>query len=50
MVLSDQIAEAHVVDVKWSPSKDGYLNQREINPISIRRCNNNMQQDLMQHL
>ncbi len=36
MVLSDQIAEAHVVDVKWSPSKDGYLKPRvEINPIQL---------------
>ena len=25
MVLSDQVAEAKVVDVLWTPSKDGYL-------------------------
>lgn len=28
MVMSDQIAESHVVDVIWSPSKDGYLKPR----------------------
>jgi len=28
MVLSDQIAEAKVLDVLWSPSKDGYLKPR----------------------
>lgn len=36
MVLSDQIAEAHVVDVIWSPSKDGYLKPRvQIMPIKL---------------
>jgi NAD-dependent DNA ligase len=36
MVLSDQIAEAKVVDVLWSPSKDGYLKPRvQIEPISL---------------
>ena len=36
MVLSDQIAEAHVVDVLWSPSKDGYLKPRvEITPVYL---------------
>jgi DNA ligase (NAD+) len=28
MVLSDQIAEAKVIDVIWTPSKDGYLKPR----------------------
>ena len=28
MVLSDQVAESKVVDVLWSPSKDGYLKPR----------------------
>jgi NAD-dependent DNA ligase len=28
MVLSDQVAESKVVDVIWSPSKDGYLKPR----------------------
>ena len=28
MFLSDQMAEAHVVDVLWSASKDGYLKPR----------------------
>jgi NAD-dependent DNA ligase len=28
MVLSDQVAEAKVVDVIWTPSKDGYLKPR----------------------
>jgi NAD-dependent DNA ligase len=28
MVLSDQVAEAKVVDVLWAPSKDGYLKPR----------------------
>jgi len=28
MILSDQIAEAKVVDVIWTPSKDGYLKPR----------------------
>jgi len=36
MVLSDQIAEAHVVDVIWSPSKDGYLKPRvQIMPVKL---------------
>ena len=36
MVLSDQIAEAKVVDVLWSASKDGYLKPRvQIEPISL---------------
>ena len=36
MVLTDQIAEAKVVDVLWSPSKDGYLKPRvQIEPIQL---------------
>ena len=36
MVLTDQIAEAKVVDVIWNPSKDGYLKPRvQIEPISL---------------
>jgi len=36
MVLSDQIAEAIVVDVIWTPSKDGYLKPRvQIEPITL---------------
>jgi NAD-dependent DNA ligase len=36
MVLSEQIAEAKVVDVLWSPSKDGYLKPRvKIEPIHL---------------
>ena len=36
MVLSDQVAEAHVVDVLWSPSKDGYLKPRvQIVPVKL---------------
>ncbi len=36
MVLSDQIAEAKVLDVIWSPSKDGYLKPRvQIEPIHL---------------
>ena len=36
MVLSDQVAEAKVVDVLWAPSKDGYLKPRiRIEPITI---------------
>ena len=36
MVLSDQIAEAKVVDVLWTPSKDGYLKPRvQIVPINL---------------
>ena len=36
MVLSEQIAEAKVVDVIWTPSKDGYLKPRvQIEPIHL---------------
>jgi len=36
MVLSDQKAEARVVDVLWEPSKDGYLKPRvRIEPIHL---------------
>lgn len=36
MVLSDQVMEAHVVDVIWAASKDGYLKPRvKITPVSI---------------
>jgi DNA ligase (NAD+) len=36
MVLSDQVAEAKVVDVIWTASKDGYLKPRvRIEPIHI---------------
>jgi DNA ligase (NAD+) len=36
MVLSDQMAEAKVVDVLWTPSKDGYLKPRvKIEPIIL---------------
>ena len=36
MVLSDQVAEANVVDVIWTPSKDGYLKPRvQIEPIHL---------------
>jgi NAD-dependent DNA ligase len=36
MVLSDQVAEAKVVDVLWNPSKDGYLKPRvRIEPIQL---------------
>ena len=36
MVLSDQIAEAKVVNVLWTPSKDGYLKPRvQIEPIHL---------------
>jgi NAD-dependent DNA ligase len=36
MVLSDQIAEAKVVNVIWTPSKDGYLKPRvQIQPINL---------------
>ena len=36
MVLSDQVAEAKVVDVIWNPSKSGYLKPRvRIEPINI---------------
>jgi DNA ligase (NAD+) len=36
MVLSDQVAEAKVVDVIWTPSKDGYLKPRvQIEPLTL---------------
>ena len=36
MVLSDQIAEALVTDVIWTPSKDGYLKPRvQIEPVTL---------------
>jgi NAD-dependent DNA ligase len=36
MMLSDQVAEAKVVDVIWTPSKDGYLKPRvQIEPINL---------------
>ena len=36
MVLSDQIAESRVIDVIWTPSKDGYLKPRvRIEPIKL---------------
>jgi NAD-dependent DNA ligase len=36
MVLSEQLAEATVVDVIWTPSKDGYLKPRvQILPIQL---------------
>jgi DNA ligase (NAD+) len=36
MVLSDQVAEAKVVDVIWTASKDGYLKPRvQIEPIHL---------------
>jgi NAD-dependent DNA ligase len=36
MVLSDQIAEAIVTDVIWTPSKDGYLKPRvQIEPLHL---------------
>jgi DNA ligase (NAD+) len=36
MVLSDQVAEAKVVDVIWNPSKDGYLKPRvQIEAINL---------------
>ena len=36
MVLSDQVVEAKVVDVLWTPSKDGYLKPRiRIEPVVI---------------
>jgi len=40
MVLSDQIAEAKVLDVIWTPSKDGYLKPRvQIEPIVLGGVN-----------
>ena len=36
MVISDQVAEAKVVDVIWTPSKDGYLKPRiRIEPVVL---------------
>jgi NAD-dependent DNA ligase len=36
MVLSDQVAESKVVDVIWTPSKDGYLKPRvQIEPVKL---------------
>ena len=36
MVLSDQVAESLVVDVIWTPSKDGYLKPRvQIEPVTL---------------
>jgi NAD-dependent DNA ligase/DNA polymerase/3'-5' exonuclease PolX len=36
MVLSDQVAEALVTDVIWTPSKDGYLKPRvQIEPLTL---------------
>jgi len=36
MILSDQIAEAKVLNVIWTPSKDGYLKPRvQIEPIQL---------------
>jgi NAD-dependent DNA ligase len=36
MVISDQVAEAKVVDVIWSPSKSGYLKPRvRIEPVRL---------------
>ena len=40
MVISDQVAEAKVIDVIWSPSKNGYLKPRvRIEPINIGGVN-----------
>jgi NAD-dependent DNA ligase len=40
MVLSDQMAEAKVVDVIWTPSKNGYLKPRiRIEPIQLGGVN-----------
>jgi len=36
MVITDQIAEARVMDVIWTPSKDGYLKPRiQIEPVYL---------------
>ena len=36
MVISDQVAEAKVIDVIWTPSKDGYLTPRvQIEPVVL---------------
>ena len=40
MVLSEQMAEAKVVDVIWSPSKNGYLKPRvRIEPVNLSGVN-----------
>lgn len=37
MIMTDQIAEAKVLNVLWSPSKDGYLKPRiQIEPIELQ--------------
>lgn len=37
MMMMDQIAEAKVLDILWSPSKDGYLKPRiQIEPIELQ--------------
>ena len=36
MILTDQIAEAKIIDVIWTPSKDGFLKPKvRIEPIDI---------------
>ena len=36
MIISEQVAEAKVLDVIWTPSKDGYLKPRvQIEPITL---------------
>jgi NAD-dependent DNA ligase len=36
MVLSDQIAETHVIDVEWTASKDGYLKPIiHVQPVNV---------------
>ena len=36
MILEDQIAEAKVINVLWSASKDGYLKPKiQIEPIEL---------------
>ena len=36
MILTDQIAEAKIIDVIWSPSKDGYLKPKvQFEPVII---------------
>jgi NAD-dependent DNA ligase len=40
MVLSEQMAEAKVIDVIWSPSKNGYLKPRvRIEPVNLSGVN-----------
>ena len=37
MMLSDQIAEAKVIDILWTPTKDGYLAPRvQIEPVKLK--------------